>query len=74
MEKTRLTLEVSVPVRERLEELRDRIGADSLTEVIRRALALYDTVLTESVEHGRRLVLKDDAGGELEVLLPREIV
>ncbi len=38
----RLNLELTDQVRDRLELLRDEMGADSMTEVIRRSLALLD--------------------------------
>lgn len=43
--KTRLNLEVSESVRTLLEDLRKRTDADSLTEVIRRAVAVYDVLV-----------------------------
>jgi hypothetical protein len=64
----RLNLETSEPVRERLEHLRERTDADSLAEVIRRALAVYDFLWSER-EKGGRIVVKDDQGGEREVVL-----
>ena len=64
----RLTLETAQSVRNRLENLRDRTEADSLTEVIRRALAVYD-VLWEEKEKGGRLIIKDSTGGDRELIL-----
>jgi hypothetical protein len=61
-------------VRERLEELRDRTGAESITEVVRRAVALYDTLLSESDVKGTRLVLRDAKGNERDLLMARDIV
>jgi hypothetical protein len=45
--KTRLNLEMSDQVRKRLEELRDKTDADSLAEVVRKALAVYEFLWTE---------------------------
>jgi len=74
VEKKRLTLEVSAPVRERMEALQDHLGADSLTEVIRRAVAILDTLITER-DRGKQLVLRDQrTGREQELLLARDIV
>ena len=63
--KTRLNLEVPRS-RDQLNELVVRSGASSLTEVIRRALALYDLVLEHSEEDGK-MVLRHKDGRE-EVL------
>ena len=51
-EKRRLNLELNVEVRERLEELRRTTKAESLAEVIRRALAVYEA-LWRSKEDGQ---------------------
>lgn len=48
-------------MRNRLEELRDSIGADSLTEVVRRALALYDYAVTAK-KSGSEIVVRNDKG------------
>lgn len=72
VEKVRLSLEVSIAVRDCMEDLQDRTGAESLTEVVRRALAVYSTVLDAS-EAGR-LVWKNRDGSEHRVILPKEIV
>jgi hypothetical protein len=68
-EKIRLNLELSAPVRKRLEELRARTGAQSVTEVIRRSLALYDTILAVSADGKTRLVLKDADGSERQIIV-----
>jgi hypothetical protein len=54
-------------VRDRLELLRDRTEADSLAEVVRRALAVYD-VLWEEKAKGNRLMLEGPDGAR-ELLL-----
>jgi hypothetical protein len=56
-EKKRLTLELPAPVRERLDQLRERTGAESVTEVIRRALALYDAVVSLGERDVRLLLI-----------------
>ena len=58
--KKRLNLELSQSVRERLERLRDETEADSLTEVIRRALAVYD-LLWEQRKKGWETVIRRDS-------------
>jgi hypothetical protein len=59
METSRLNLELAMPVRRRIEEIRDQTHADSLGEVVRRALELYSFVLDEQ-KAGRRIFTGDD--------------
>lgn len=44
--------------------------ADSITEVVRRALAVYDVLLTAVRERGERLILRSSDGTEREVIIP----
>lgn len=60
-EKRKLTLELSVPVRERLSRLQQRSEADSLTEVIRRSLALYDLLLAAR-DNGEEIIIRSRDG------------
>lgn len=60
-EKRKLTLELSVPVRERLSSLQQRSEADSLTEVIRRSLALYDLLLAAR-DNGEEIIIRSRDG------------
>ena len=46
-EKTRLTIEISANVRERLEALRNSTNSDSITAVIRKSLSVYDQLHKE---------------------------
>ncbi len=64
---SRLTLEMAQSVRDRLEHLRDRTEADSLAEVVRRALAVYEVLWDEKAK-GNRLML-EGADGTRELLL-----
>ena len=64
--KARLTLEVPAKTRDQLSDIVRRSGAASLTEVIRRALALYDLILEHNSDDGT-LVLRHKDGRE-EVL------
>ncbi|HVK70622.1 MAG TPA: hypothetical protein VM694_39480 [Polyangium sp.] len=66
----RLDLEFPERVRVRLEELRAMNGADSLTEVVRRALAAYDVLLTAARERGDKIVLRSHDGTEREMVIP----
>ncbi len=65
--KVRLNLDLPERVRERLERLQELSEADSLTEVIKRALSVYDALLTATLEEGGKLVLRKEDGSE-EVL------
>jgi hypothetical protein len=65
---TRLSLEVAETVRKRLEQLQLRSEADSMVEVIRRALAVYE-VLWEAKDDGASVVVRYDDGREKEVIL-----
>lgn len=60
-EKRKLTLELSLPVRERLTSLQQRSEADSLTEVIRRSLAIYDLLLAAR-ENGDEIIIRSRDG------------
>jgi hypothetical protein len=65
---TRLNLELSQAVRDRIEELRDQTGADSMTEVIRNALAVYE-FLHRQVRRGGSVRVESAAGEAKEVVL-----
>lgn len=63
----RLKLELAADVKSKLEELRDSTQADSLGEVIRRAVGVYEFLLEES-KNGRQLISRGDSV-EREVVL-----
>ena len=66
---SRLNLEMSTKVRRRIERLRDEMDADSLSEVIRRALAVYELLHTErSRNHGQPMIRYPD-GSEKDLVL-----
>lgn len=67
-ETSRLNLEVSLSVRERLDQLRDLSDADSLTEVIRSALAVYEVVLQE-VKRGGEVILCSPDGVQRKLVI-----
>lgn len=60
MKRSRINLEVNDAVRQRLEDLQERSDAGSLTEVFRRALAVYDATLTAELDGGRVLLEAKD--------------
>jgi hypothetical protein len=62
-ERVRLSLDVSARVRAQLENLESRTEAGSITEVVRRALSLYDLVI-EHQEEGGKLVFRHSDGEE----------
>jgi hypothetical protein len=64
--KIRLNLEIPVHVRESLDALQERSHASSLTEVIRKALALLDLYL-EQRESGGQVIFRSKKGTD-EVL------
>lgn len=68
-EKVRLNLEVSLAIRDRLELLREQSEAESMTEVIRRALAIYEHLLAHSAQGGTILLRTHDKGPEKQLLL-----
>ena len=65
---TRLSLEMAESVRKQLEHIRDQTHADSLAEVIRRALAVYD-ILRKTTSEGGVIVLHT-AKGEQQLVIP----
>lgn len=66
-EKTRLNLELSADARKRLEALQVATDADSMGEVVRRALSLYEMVTDELGRKSSRLVVIRDDGSEVEL-------
>jgi len=63
--RVRLNLEVTVLVRERLDRLKELTEADSSTEVIKRALIVYERLLTCE----GRLIIRMPDGREVELFL-----
>lgn len=66
--KVRLNLELTERVRDRLERLRSETEADTLVEVVRRALAVYDTLIA-SRENEEKLIIRSRDGAERELLV-----
>lgn len=65
----RLTLELPDPVKKQMEHVRDQTHAQSLTEVIRRALAVYD-VLRQAAADGCTIVIEPKEGKARELVVP----
>jgi hypothetical protein len=64
-ERIRLNLVVNRQVKDRIDQLQERSEATSITEVVRRALAIYEELL-KIREEGGQLVI--EGKGEREVL------
>lgn len=64
---TRLNLEMTARVRMALEEMRHRTGAESMAEVIRRALAVYQYVV--DAREGGEKVLVQGKDGQREIVI-----
>jgi hypothetical protein len=64
--KIRLNLDMAPEVKVRIEQLRDQIYADSMGEVIRRALAVYDFFLEEQAA-GNTILSRRKNGTEKEI-------
>ncbi len=67
--KSRLTLEFSEQVRAQLTKLREKTHAGSITEVIRRALGVYETFL--GISDHAELYIKNPDGTMEKILLPK---
>ena len=64
----RLNLEIGKDIRDRMEELRDESGSRSLTDVVSRALAVYE-YLWRQKKAGGKVLIKDSEGTRELVLL-----
>ncbi len=67
--KIRLNLELPERLRGRLEQLRVMSEADTITEVVRRAVALYDAMMSAMKERGEKVILRGADGSERELLI-----
>ena len=56
--------------RDRLEQLREDTEAETLAEVIRNALSLYDTILKET-RSGNQLMIQEPDGSLARVIVPQ---
>jgi len=63
LEKIRLNLEIPKKLRGQIEDLVNRSTCANITELIRRAIALYDLVLEHS-HHGGEIVFRHESGKE----------
>lgn len=65
---TRLNLDLSVKARERLNRLQVLIDARSMSEVLGRALAVYETILNEHTEQSE-IIIRKKSGKEYKLLV-----
>jgi hypothetical protein len=63
IDRVRLSLDITPRVREQLTHLEAKTEAGSITEVVRRALALYDLIM-EHQDEGGKLIFKHMDGDE----------
>ena len=68
IEYERLNLEVHPKILGRIDAIRDQTLADSRSQVIRRALAVYDLLITQQND-GNSVIVRQKNGQEREVLL-----
>jgi hypothetical protein len=68
MEKKRLQFDFTESAVKSLDIIVERTGAATRAEVIRRALAVFD-IITHDLSSGSRLILRDKAGNERELLI-----
>lgn len=62
----RVNLEVTEEVRDHMKDLQSRSNAASMSEVFKRAMALYDLILSNSTEGGKTVLISPN--GEEEVV------
>ncbi len=66
--KVRLNLDISVEVKEQIESIRDRTQADSMGEVVRRALSVYSYLLANQTQNSK-IVIRSSDGEELQFFI-----
>lgn len=61
--KFRLNLEFPIEIEKRLKDLKQRSDSSTVTEVIRRSLALFNLYLNQT-EAGKAVIFRDPSGSE----------
>ncbi len=69
LSKKRLKLEVPERIAERLADLKAETESDSMSEVIRKSLAVYDHLWTKRLEDDAKIVIKYPDGTEETLVL-----
>ena len=67
-ERTRLNLVVDQATRERIEAIQEQTGADTMSESVRRAVAIYERMLTLTSD-GAEIVLRTTEGAERIIMI-----
>lgn len=67
---TRLNLEVRESVRDRIERLKTRTEAESITEVIRRSLSFYEAMLDIADGRTELVILSKNEKEQRLILIP----
>lgn len=70
--RVRLNLDLPVSVRERMDRVREMSEADTISEVIRRSLAVYEALL-DMAHDGAKVVTRGRDGTEEVVLMPEAV-
>ncbi|MFO1078014.1 MAG: hypothetical protein U1E73_09870 [Planctomycetota bacterium] len=65
-ERIRIHLAVTPRVKDRLDDLLRKTEAESITEVVRRALSIYDDLVNTALAGGK-ILLEDKKGDQREV-------
>lgn len=68
--KIRLNLEVTADIRDRINRLQEEMEAESMSEVIRRSLAVYEKLLSMAGKAGCIVVRQRDGTEVLLLLAP----
>ena len=68
VKKTRVNMDVHPEIKALVLDLQERTSADSMSEVVRRAVKLYDLMLTEHA-NGSELLIKPKLGLTRQLLL-----
>ncbi len=68
IKKVRLVLEISPKIREKLDLIISRIEANSMSDVFRRALAIYEVIIEHHLSGGK-IILKTKEGSEKELII-----
>lgn len=66
--KIRMNLDVRPEVKDLIETLKVEVHADSMSEVVRRAVLLYDHMRTRT-ESGAKIIIRNADGTEHEIIL-----
>ena len=66
--KIRINLDMPLAVKDRITDIRDQTNADSMGEVIRRAVTVYDLILSEQAL-GNTVVIRSPSNGDKQIIV-----